>query len=147
MNIENYKDLCHNLRSAELKTRKKMNTCRNLYRKECRTNKLLHKQLKKCKDYLINAQNQYDKLYSKWKITRNATEKCHSKRKRKSWCKVKCDRTKCRRLDEYGDFIFDSLNGNFPLCKRAQFSMWLADKTVNYSWTSKNFKMYGQASN
>ena len=53
---------------------------------------------------------------------------------------MKCDCTRRQRLNDYGHSIFKSLNENLPDCKLAQLSLSLGEKTVNYTWKSKQLK-------
>ena len=61
------------------------------------------------------------------------------KRKRKLWSNARCERTKHQRLNACGEEVFNTIRQNIPQCKRAQLSLCLADKMVNYSWKPRNF--------
>ena len=84
---------------------------------------------------------------NKWaKMTCNVQDKVSTtpiscimaKQKWKSWCKLKCDRTKRQRLEEYGNVLFSTIK-NIPHFRKAHLSLSLDNKTVNYQWRSKDW--------
>ena len=121
-----------NLRLAELEAKKEVRHYKLLYRQECKTTHLLRKQLKSLTSKMLNLETKYHNLHNKVSISSNVTQS--RKRKQKPWLQVRCNRTKHKRLNDYGNAVFNTIQSNIPQCKRAQLSLSLGNKTLNYSW-------------
>ena len=127
------------LRNTIIKSQMELKHYKLLYRQECAQNKSLQKQLIKLTKHVQEIENEFKILKSQKDSSESSKQKSLS-RKRKSWNKVRCERTKRKRLNEYGDYIFKSICQKVPQCKQAEVSLCMSDKMVNFSWKPRNFK-------
>ena len=144
----NQNPLLMKFRLAELEAKKHARHYLYLYRKECVKSRQLQKDKVKLKKQLEKSERKCDRLINRFcPVTtgndNEGVEKTKFTWKRKSFSQAKCDRTKRQRVSEYKDILFTTINEKIPLCKRAQLTLWLDGKTVNYSWKSKDFKHAG----
>ena len=111
-----------------------------LYRNECFANSSLRKDVANLKKQLLKLNEQYQKICAerkKQEHDENQQLSC-SKRKRKSWCRLKCNRTKRQRISEYGTYVLSQIKAKIPHCKRAQLSLSLGTSNVSYNWESQD---------
>ena len=132
-----------NLRNAELQAKKEVKHYKCLYSKECLRTKRLFKECEKLKRKLEQLRLRFQNLHAKSMCSK--LDKQPIERKRKSWSKVKCECTKCQRLNDYGTLLFKNLPDKIPQCKRAQLSLSLLGTTVNYFWKSNKCSNVNQS--
>ena len=129
------------LHKQYLKCKAELKHFKYLYYNECKENKRLHKLINGLKQETEQYKLQCEKVC---RILRNMNEIGKNKRvsrKRKPWSNIRCDCTKHQRVCQYGKFVFSTIKENIPHCRRAQLCLFLGDKTVNYTWKSKDLKM------
>ena len=142
---QNKKDrFIHSLRTAELQAKRECRHYKLLYSQECRKTKVLLKEINKLRKQIADSKRKNELVSSK---NSQLTQQHETKvtRKRKCWTQLKCERTKHQRVSEYGSSVLNTINVNFSQCKRAQLSLFMGDKTVNFSWTSKDMQKCSNA--
>ena len=125
-----------NLRISELQAKKELFHYKTLYSKQCHCTIALQKQVNNLKRKYRNLEEKYDVLCAKLSDMCPNENKVRGSRKRKSWNNVKSEHTKRQRINEYGTVLLKTISQHVPPCKRAQLSLSLGDKTVNYMWKS-----------
>ena len=133
-NCEKQKEFIKNLRLSELQAKKEVHHYKYLYSKQCRHTQNLQMDLKKMKRNYEKLEKKYDILCSKLSDMSPTKNTCKGSRKHKSWTNVTCERTKRQRINDYGAVIFQTIVDHVPQCKRANVSLSLGDKSVNYMW-------------
>ena len=127
-----------NLRISELQAKKELFHYKTLYSKQCHCTIALQKQVNNLKRKYRNLEEKYDVLCAKLSDMCPNENKMRGSRKRKSWNNVKCERTKRQRINEYRAVLLKTISQHVPQCKRAQLSLSVCQKTVNYTWRSKD---------
>ena len=115
-----------------------------MYSEQCRKNKLLIKNCEQLRLKYNNLEQRFERLRLKSLENIENRKKCGRKRKRKSWERVKCERTKRQCFNEYANKMFQAIPQKSPFCKRAQLCLNMSDKIVNFNWTSQDLKRDAQ---
>ena len=128
------------LREENLKLRKEVKHYRLLLK--CQKSDVAHlmKILKDIKSQLFASEKNCLELRKCLASLHEVLPKTPCKRKRKAWPLIRSDRTKRQRICDYGHEVFKSIQENIPFCRRANLSLSLGQKTLNYSWKSKDFQ-------
>ena len=105
-----------------------------MYYSELKENKYLRKEIVKYKSELNRCNSENDNLKRRLQIYQNDNSILAKKRKKKSWNSIKCDRTKRRRISEYGDAVLSTIQTKVKYCQRANLSLTIANKNINFEW-------------
>ena len=126
------------MREDFLECNRKFKHIKHLYSLECANSSKLEKKLKSVMHHKeLMAREIFDlKTIAEKKkhFTSNTT-----KRHRKQWQEISCDRTKRRRIADYKDKFFEilkSING----CHRCEITLWICKNRICFSWGPTNFK-------
>ena len=129
----------YEMRQEVLKLKKQVRVIQQLYQKELSANKTLYKELVKSKKTIQKLQttcNKFKCMLNNYELKHDQSKKS---KKCKHWDEIKSVRTKYRRLNEYRENIFETLQ-NLDVCHRAEINLWLPDNKIKYSWSPNDFE-------
>ena len=140
MSLPNFVNSCALKRNREdlLHCQKERRHFEKLYRLECQKNKKLTKDLTEATLTLQTLKEKLQK-YMCPPCTQMKRKGEKFTRKRKSWQNIRNADTKCLRLDSYRHKLVTTLK-EIPVCNRAEISIWLDSKRINFSIRENNFK-------
>ena len=103
--------------SEELQAKKECRHYKLLYSKENTRNKQLLQEIQKLRKKVHDYERHIDKLHQKYSRETECVPDVQSKRKKKKWSNLKCEKTKRQRISEYGNFVFQTITTHIPQCK------------------------------
>ena len=108
-----------------------------LFNKAVKENNRLKQTLAKLNQTVVELQEKCQDLTMKIN-NQNACKK--GNRKRKSWSQIKCEHTKRKRIEQYGEKILNNIKRNVEECEGADLSLSVGRRLIKYKWRSKDFE-------
>ena len=109
-----------------------------MYSSECASNSELKRRITKLTKEIENLKHVKKQSFLDHDKNKAMQEK-PLKRKRKEWDDIKSERTKRRRIVQYRDDIFKTLN-QINGCHRSELTVWIGSDRFNLSWKPKHFE-------